>query len=584
MKFNSLILLLVSAFILFSCDSGLKFNNPLENNPDANNQGNSDAEMQDADSDEPTDSNEAEDTDPTDSEPEDTEPDNPDSTPEQPDNGDSEPDDTDTDDSDSAPDNSDSTPDDDTDTSDSTDDSDDSEPDDTDTTDDGDSSAPDEDDNEPDEEPTTRTATCSGLPANASWHNGSSITQTFDGNDWYPLTTGFYSETAVANECGFKCNQGYEWIGNQCVKPTTPCSPNPCTSISNSTGNCTVSGTGYICGCQSGYEWSVNLCIMTAEEECSEAGGTWDSDECTKTADCPSKPANTEWNDNGANGTYTQTWTSSSGWIPASQTSSYSTTAGVCKYKCDSSHTWENSSCINQKTVNCPSKPANTVWNDNGANGTYTQTWSSSNGWTPASQTSSYSTTAGVCQYKCASGFNWTNGSCTSGGSSTLPECNASTTSFPCQDSSSKYIWSEKANSSLITWSNAKSHCTGLNSSNYGGFSSGWHLPTISELRTLIQNCPGTQMPPSGSDVCLVRSDEGNVCLASSCSTNSACESCSSDSNGGHSKFGDTESFWSSSILSSNSTYVWYVNFSNGSVINKGAGLINKVRCVRNAE
>ena len=208
MKTKFLILFTVLSFILLSCDSGLKFDNPLENNSDANNQGNSDAEMQDEDYDEPTD------TDPTDSEPEDTEPDNPDSIPEQPDNGDSEPDDTDTNDSDSAPDNGDSTLDDDADTADSTDDSGDSEPDETDTTDEGDTSTPDEDADEPDEEPTTRTATCSGLPANASWHNGSSITQTFDGNDWYPPATGFYSETAVANECGFKCNQGYEWNGD----------------------------------------------------------------------------------------------------------------------------------------------------------------------------------------------------------------------------------------------------------------------------------------------------------------------------------------------------------------------------------
>ena len=201
-----LVFTLISAlFFAVSCDSGLKFDNPLENNPDANNQGNSDAEMQDEDSNEQTD------TDPTDNESEDTEPDNPDSTPEQPDNGDSEPDNNETDDSDSAPDNADTTPDDDTDTSDSTDDSGDSEPDETDTTDDGDTSAPDEDADEPDEEPATRTETCSGLPANASWHNGSSITQTFDGNDWYPPATGFYSETAVTNECGFKCNQGYNW-------------------------------------------------------------------------------------------------------------------------------------------------------------------------------------------------------------------------------------------------------------------------------------------------------------------------------------------------------------------------------------
>lgn len=231
MKFNSLILIAIFSFFLFSCDSGLKFDNPLENNPDANNQGNSDAEMQDEDSNEQTD------TEPTDSEPTDTEPDNPDSTPEQPDNGDSEPDNNDTDDSDSAPDNGDSTPDDDTDTSDSTDDSGNSQPDDTDTTDDTDTSTPDEDEDEPDEESATRTETCSGLPANASWHNGSSITQTFDGNDWYPPATGFYSETAVANECGFKCNQGFFWDGDWGKCFIRPAFGNICTGQTNCYNN-----------------------------------------------------------------------------------------------------------------------------------------------------------------------------------------------------------------------------------------------------------------------------------------------------------------------------------------------------------
>ena len=204
-----LVITLISAlFFAVSCDSGVKFNNPNDINSDAYNPESGENETNDEDIDQT-------DSDPTDSESTDTEPDNPDSTPEQPDNGDSEPDDTDTNDSDSAPDNSDSTPDDDADTADSTDDSGDSQPDDSDSTNDNDTSVPDEDDTAPDEDTvTTRSETCSGLPANASWHNGSSITQTFDGNDWYPPATGFYSETAVANECGFKCNQGYEWNGD----------------------------------------------------------------------------------------------------------------------------------------------------------------------------------------------------------------------------------------------------------------------------------------------------------------------------------------------------------------------------------
>jgi AAA ATPase containing von Willebrand factor type A (vWA) domain len=45
---------------------------------------------------------------------------------------------------------------------------------------------------------------------------------------------------------------------------TTPCNPNPCTSISNSTGVCTVNGSGYTCGCQSGYAWSSGSCTSSS--------------------------------------------------------------------------------------------------------------------------------------------------------------------------------------------------------------------------------------------------------------------------------------------------------------------------------
>ena len=216
MKFKSLILLVVSVFVLFSCDDGIKFDNPNDINSDAYNPSDTDTQTNDDDSDktdtmseyddEKTDTVSENDEDEalSDDSDSDSAPDDADSIN---DSGDSELDENNSDDdSDSAPENDDDSTDIEPDESDST-------PDEDTDTDSGDST-PDEDADEPDEEPTTRTATCSGLPANASWHNGSSITQTFDGNDWYPPATGFYSETAVANECGFKCNQGYEWNGD----------------------------------------------------------------------------------------------------------------------------------------------------------------------------------------------------------------------------------------------------------------------------------------------------------------------------------------------------------------------------------
>ena len=39
------------------------------------------------------------------------------------------------------------------------------------------------------------------------------------------------------------------------------CDPNPCAGIADSTGDCIVSGTSYICGCNEGYRWSGSECV-----------------------------------------------------------------------------------------------------------------------------------------------------------------------------------------------------------------------------------------------------------------------------------------------------------------------------------
>ena len=181
---------------------------------------------------------------------------------------------------------------------------------------------------------------------------------------------------------------------------------------------------------------------------------------------------------------------------------------------------------------------------------------------------------------KCNSGYNWNGSQCKSNSIPSLPECSASS-GAPCYDSTSNLTWSEKATSTML-WQPAVNHCTGLNSSNYGGYSSGWHLPTISELRTLINNCEGTQMP-GGS--CGVRDDEV-VCLSSSCQGED-CYACSDSTTGGHSKFGETGAFWSSSTMSDSTDRAWYVNFQDGGVFNGSIYIFGSgdyVRCVRNSD
>ena len=175
---------------------------------------------------------------------------------------------------------------------------------------------------------------------------------------------------------------------------------------------------------------------------------------------------------------------------------------------------------------------------------------------------------------KCNSGYNWTGSLCQSNSTPSLPECSASNTG-PCYDSTSHLTWSKKADTTY-DWSDAGTYCDNLTE---GGYSD-WRLPNISELRTLIQNCSETQMP-GGSCGVIDTGNSSTSCLSSSCWTESACYSCSSDSTGWHSKFGDTGWFWSSSTLSDRTGYAWSVYFNGGSVYGRSNYADYYVRCVR---
>lgn len=84
----------------------------------------------------------------------------------------------------------------------------------------------------------------------------------------------------------------------------------------------------------------------------------------------------------------------------------------------------------------------------------------------------------------------------------------------------------------------------------------GGRLPTISELRTLIQNCPETET----GGTCKVKDD----CSSGSCWNDDACRGCSESPDGKYSKFRDTGWFWSSSAIPEYSNTAWSVSFNNG--------------------
>ena len=169
---------------------------------------------------------------------------------------------------------------------------------------------------------------------------------------------------------------------------------------------------------------------------------------------------------------------------------------------------------------------------------------------------------------------------------SELPECSP-TSLTPCYDSSTKLIWSKRAGSEILisasmTWQNAVEHCDNYSE---GGLS-GWHLPDIDELRTLLIW--------SNENLCKV--SEKNNCLSKNCWS---CETCvekgqiseymgcysAAGGVGKYSKFGDTCMLWSSSSESLYGHSAWYVDFGEAIIhYSDYTDFFLYVRCVRNAE
>jgi len=127
--------------------------------------------------------------------------------------------------------------------------------------------------------------------------------------------------------------------------------------------------------------------------------------------------------------------------------------------------------------------------------------------------------------------------------------------------------WSSRS-SNEMKWYDAVNYCKTLNE---GGYSN-WRLPTISELRTLIQNCPNTATDGS----CGVIDD----CTYKGC-WSEICGVCPADKSGKYSKLGDNTSIWSSSALLDSAGFVWRVNFGSANVFINGRANLSYVRCVR---
>ncbi len=129
--------------------------------------------------------------------------------------------------------------------------------------------------------------------------------------------------------------------------------------------------------------------------------------------------------------------------------------------------------------------------------------------------------------------------------------------------------WSKKA-PERMNWSSALEYCKNLEEEGY----SDWHLPNISELRTIIINCPGSQ---AGGD-CRVKDPD---CLSSNCWSRDSCSCDGSEES--YSALGDDKNtwLWSSSERSDGSKHAWYVTFLGGKVRDDYKNYNRYVRCAR---
>jgi hypothetical protein len=124
-------------------------------------------------------------------------------------------------------------------------------------------------------------------------------------------------------------------------------------------------------------------------------------------------------------------------------------------------------------------------------------------------------------------------------------------------------------------WAGAQTYCAGLS---WGGYS-GWSLPDIDQLRSLIRGCADTETGGS----CGVT----DGCLDLNCD-NAACNNCSGSGPGPGGAFWPPEIsgviswYWSSSAVADLTGDAWMVSFFSGFVVYLSDGAPQfGARCVR---
>lgn len=141
-----------------------------------------------------------------------------------------------------------------------------------------------------------------------------------------------------------------------------------------------------------------------------------------------------------------------------------------------------------------------------------------------------------------------------------------------CQDPATGLEWQEFPGDTKINGTSALTYCTALDLKG-----SGWRLPNISELRSLVRNCENTQIDGlcgvlDTSSACGVPAS----CLDSHCNNSALCAPASCPTKARcywpQELSGDCAAFWSSSDQDDMPGVAWIVDFEN-------AALLTSTRC-----
>ena len=262
---------------------------------------------------------------------------------------------------------------------------------------------------------TTRYIACVGLPENAIWNSVFGISQSYDGENWYPSEIGSFNKTASTTECRFVCATNYSWDAenDKCLPVTrmTQCGDKKPDSNWNVVSKIsqTWDGEKWVPSSESVYnaESSEDECRFICKEHY-----TWDSENklCSpekQQAACTGLPANATWH-------YTeieQTWNGTS-WAPTTNgTHSTGAIENECHFSCNENYKWNNTSCVAEtREMSCVTTTDNSEWT--GGHSKITQTWNGSE-WYP-SEIGTYNTesNSAYCRFKCKDNYNWNGSTC----------------------------------------------------------------------------------------------------------------------------------------------------------------------------